>query len=189
MLVGEGETYGRRPRHVSWRILVLICVPVTCHAKAVSAAVRSGSARSIQGGHGHAHTAITITRRQETRVWVQPRTYHRHQVVLNTSKLEAVDATAFSVRVLLLSLQRRRLLQLRARAVPSSQWPSPVGVHAWAAGHWAFLQESPRLAVRIPNKSTVFSFELPGPARAEEKPHSPPRKRVVTWHHVAEVTP
>lgn len=32
-----------------------------------------------------AHTTTTITRRQETRGRVQPRTYHGHQVILNTS--------------------------------------------------------------------------------------------------------
>lgn len=148
--VGEGETYGGGCG--SSCLLANPCahltVPVTRHAKAISAAARSGSARSIQGGHGHAHTAITITRRQEARGWcnLEPTTDTKSSSTLQ--KLEAVGAATFSVRVLLLlSLQRRRLLQLRARALPSSQWPSPVGVHAWAAGRWAFLQESPRLAV------------------------------------------
>lgn len=74
-------------------------------------------------------------------------------------KLEAVGATTFSVRVLQLSPTSGGL-QLSACALPSCQWPGPVGEHAWAA-ELSFLQEPPYLAVWITNEgpqSSVLNF-------------------------------
>lgn len=63
-------------------------------------------ARSTQGRHGHAYPTTTTAKRQETRAWVQPKTYHRHQVVLKTS--EARSRGCYNIHrkaILTLSLQ------------------------------------------------------------------------------------
>lgn len=170
MLGGEGGPTGevhssRLPENPCAHLTV--CLPHSTQ-RPLSAAVshsstaRSGTAGSTQGGYvsTHDHYHHQKTRNQWLGApWNLPQTpsrpQHQHPSV-------------------------RRLLQLRAGALPISQWLSPVGVHAWAAKRWTFLHESPHLAVRITNRPTVFSFALLGPARASEKPHSPPRKRRAT---------
>lgn len=132
VLVGEGETQGRG----SSCLPANPCAHLTVARRVVqqnaahstqrplsSAASRSPTpwvwvwvcARSTQGGP-------TITRRQETRGWVQPKTYHRLGVVLDASEARSSGATTFTVKVILkLRLQCPEIAPVRACCLPSSE--------------------------------------------------------------------
>lgn len=63
-------------------------------------------AGSTQGGHGHTYPTITTAKRTRNQGLVQPKTYHRHQVVLKTS--EARSPGRYNIHrkaILTLSLQ------------------------------------------------------------------------------------
>lgn len=99
----------------------------------------------------------------ETRGRVQPRTYHGHQVILNTSGATSCGCNRIQSRSSSTKSAAFRELQLRAYTLPASLAES-CGVRAWAAECASFLQEKlGHLGHR--RGSTVFSFVFPGPAR------------------------
>lgn len=110
MLVGEEETQGSGCS--SSRLPASLCAHLAVAKGCCSPSVPHHTQKATQvcwepQTHlGHAYHTTTTAKRQETRAWVQPKTYHRHQVVLKTS--EARSRGRYNIHrkaILTLSLQ------------------------------------------------------------------------------------